>query len=267
VGPLLVSGLGSLTHDPLAALKLFHAIMLFVANLFLFWLLRRRGLCQAMLAVVIFGFAHLLLLYRLEYPWDWIDMVIFLGFGVWTARGGGMLPLVPLLVLGALNHETILYVPLWYLLSRERKSWLSGAVAALAVGGVMIAMRALFYKGQPNLPGQVYEQLTPIISNHIHVWHNLSVLFYWNWIVGRIHLSVLLLGAMALLGWLATRPQHRRAAVWSLVVIATVICFGYTNETRHYLTLIAFWVTYAWPSAEQLDAARAGGEHGQAAVG
>ena len=43
--------------------------------------------------------------------------------------------------------------------------------------------------------------------------------------------------------------QQRRAAAWSLIVIATILCFGYVGEMRHYLLLTAFWFTYAWPAA------------------
>jgi hypothetical protein len=250
LGPIIVSGLARLTHDPQGALELFHAIMLGCASLLLFALLRRRGFCQAMVAVVVFGFAHILLAYKLEYPWDWIDMMIFIGFGWWAARGGGLLAMVPLLALGAFNHETILYLPLWYLLTRNRKQWLGAGAAAVVLGGAMIATRALFYKGQPNLPGQVFEPLTPVISNHLHAAHNLANLFFWNWIVGRAHLSILVLAAVALCVWLALRSQYRRAAIWSLCVIATIVCFGYINETRHYLPLIAFWVPYAFPNTE-----------------
>jgi hypothetical protein len=250
LGPLAVSGIAALTHDPLAALKIFHAIMLGCANLLLFALLLRRGFCQAMVAVVVFGFAHILLAYKLEYPWDWIDMTIFLGFGYWAAQGGGILGMVPLMVIGVFNHETILYLPLWYLLTKDRKQWLAAGAAAVAMGGAMLTLRAIFYKGQPSLPGQVYETATPVIGNHLHVGHNVANLVYTNWVYGGWQLSILVLGAISLLVWLAVQGKHRRAAIWTLCIIATVICFGYVNETRHYLLLLAFWVPYAWPNTE-----------------
>jgi hypothetical protein len=250
LGPLLVSALARVTGQPLTALELFAGLLLFGANLLLFVLLRRRGasLPSAMLAVVCFGFAHIILAYRLEYQWDWIDILIFLWFGYWAARGGGLLALAPLLVVGTFNHETVLYLPLWYLLGKDRRQQAGALATAAGLGTVIVLVRSFFYKGRPVLPGQVFEPVTPLISNHIHVSHNLGALLVWNWIAGRTHISLLVLSAVALLVWLAARrPDLRQPAVWSLCILATIVCFGYTNETRHYLLLVAFWFAYAWP--------------------
>jgi hypothetical protein len=260
-GPLLVVALGALTPDRLSALKLAHALLLAAANFVLFALARRRGasLRYSLFLVAGFGFAHLITAYRLEYPWDGIDVILFLLFGDWAARGGRLVALVPLLLVGAINHETILYVPLFCLLAPldgapSRKPVAFGAAAALALGGVILILRHVFYRGQPNLPGQEFEPVTPVIGNHLHVFHNLGTLFVSNWRAGRAHISLGLLAALGLLVWLARRPATRRAAIWSLCVIATIVCFGYTNETRHYLVLIAFWTAYAWPPPQRRSA-------------
>jgi hypothetical protein len=245
VGPLLVRALGG----DLSALKWLHASLLLVANLLLFELLRRRRvpLANCVLAVVCFGFAHLVLVYRLEYPWDWIDVILFLFFGAWAARGGALVPLWPLLLIGAFNHETVLYIPLWYLLTPPRRQQVVALATSLGLAGVITATRALFYRGRPALPAQVFEEITPYVSNPIHVRHNLANLLMRNWSVGRGWISVGVLAAIALFATRARQP----AAQWSLVILATVLCFGYFNETRHYLPLLAFWVAYAWPLPPQ----------------
>ena len=254
IGPLAVAGLARLTGDTLSALKLFTALLIAGANLLLFALLRRRGATDwvALLGVIGFGFTHLILLYKLEYPWDGIDVLIFLTFGYWAAREGSLLALAPLLLVGAFNHETILYVPLWLLLSRDRRQWLTAAAAAAIVGALILGTRVLFYHGPPNAPGWVVEPVTPLIADPLHVSHNTAALLVTNWFAGRAHLTIAFLAALAMFGWLTWRKQSRRAGVWSLCFLATVFCFGYTNETRHYLALIAFWFAYAWPVRSML---------------
>jgi hypothetical protein len=205
----------------------------------------------ALVGVACFGFAHLVTAYKLEYPWDGIDVLLFMTFGYVAARGGSLLALAPLLLLGAFNHETILYVPLWYALPPSSKKQRGMAIAAAALlGGTIWLLRHLFYRGRPDLPGQVFEEVTPILSNHLHVQHNLQQLFVSNWGEGRAHLSVAILAAIALFTWQLARAATRRGAIWSLGVIASIVAFGYTNETRHYLPLLAFWFAYAWPTAQ-----------------
>jgi hypothetical protein len=254
----LVSALARVVGEPLAALKLLLASMVLAANLLLFALTKRRGgsRSEAMLAVVCFGFAHLVSTYRLEYPWDGIDVLLFMTFGDWAARRRALLPLAPLLLVGAFNHETVLYIPLWYLLApldhdepvagRTRRLALAAATTA-ALAAVIALVRQLFYVGRPDLPGQEFEAITPIIENHLHVRHNLSNLLLGNWVAGRAHISLALLATIALLIALARRTATRRAAVWTSCVMASIVCFGYVNETRHYLALFSFWFAYAWP--------------------
>lgn len=246
LAPLLVSVFGGAR---LEAVEIFYGVTLLSANVLLFALLRRRGaaIADAMLAVVCLGLAHFVLAYKLEYPWDGIDQIVFIVFGAWAAQEGKLVATAPLLLIGAFNHETILYVPLWYLLSGDRKEKLAAVGSAALVGGVILAMRAVFYRGRPDLPGQVFEPSAPVIENHVHVTHNLRMLLVDNWGAGRAHVSVGLLAAIAGFAWMAARAETRRAAVWSLVVLATIVCFGYVNETRHYLVLVAFWTAYAWP--------------------
>ncbi|MBX3186577.1 MAG: hypothetical protein KF819_06165 [Labilithrix sp.] len=245
VAPLLVSLFGGANE---AALERFAAGALVAANVLLFFCLRRRGvsLVGAAHGVVAFGLARFVLAYKLEYPWDGVDQLVFLTFGAWVARGGGLSRLAPLLVLGAFNHETILYVPLWYVLAGERKQRLAASGVAAAMATAIAITRAARYVGPPNLPGQVFEPPTPIVENHLHVAHNLRELFVRDWIAGRAHLSLAFFGATAAFVWLARRIETRVAAVWSLVVLGTVVAFGYVNETRHYLLLVAFWIAYAW---------------------
>jgi hypothetical protein len=227
------------------ALERARLVLLTAANTLLFGLVaRRRGWRIAALAVAFYVAGHVLLAYKLEYPWDGVDQLLFITFGVWAAEERPLTRVWPLLVVGAFNHETILYVPLFYVLSRDRKR-IAGSVAALvAVGAVVLLLRRLFYRGRPDLPNQTFETALPVVDNHLHVAHNLRQLFVEDWIAGRAHVAVGFLVATCVFAWMCTTPSRRRAAVWSLVVLATIFCFGYVNETRHYLVLVAFWTAY-----------------------
>jgi hypothetical protein len=253
LGPALVRALEFVQDNPLAALTSFTHVSLLAANLLLFWLTLRKGgsLRCALLAVAAFVLVRLLLLYKLEYPWDGLDILLFLGFGHWAAKRGSLVWLTPLLLVGTLNHETVLYLPLWCLLAPlershgaawSRRELVTGALALLLVLASILALREHFYLGPTGVA-----QETPALGNPVHLLHNLRQFLWRDWIAGRLFISATLLCALVLLGKLLREPKQRRAAAWSLLVIATIFCFGYVNETRLYSSLVAFWFAYGWP--------------------
>lgn len=244
LGPLLVTALGGADAVTLARAGL---LLLAAANLLLFALLVRRGasLGAVVRTVAVYGVARFVLAYKLEYPWDGIDQLLFLAFGAWVAGGGTLRRWWPLLVVGLFNHETILYVPVWYALGRDRGQRLDALLSAVALGGGALALRQAFYRGRPALADQVFEEPLPVLDNHFHVTHNLGQLFVHDWGSGRAHIAMGFLAAVLSFAWMCTRAELRRAASWSLVVLATIMCFGYVNETRHYLILVAFWTAYS----------------------
>jgi hypothetical protein len=73
------------------------------------------------------------------------------------------------------------------------------------------------------------------------------MLFIEDWSSGKAHIAATLLVLLALLAGLVIVGKRLRAAVWTLCAFVSVVYFGYINETRHYLPLIAFWFAYAWP--------------------
>jgi hypothetical protein len=265
LGPWLVRALDPLTHSPLRSLELFTWLGVLLANVLLFSLLKRRGASDrsSYLGLLSCALVHVIYAYRLEYAWDAIDVLLFMTFGFCVAQGSQLLALVPLLVMGTLNHETALYIPFWYTLSlipwrgahgasSKFNTRLTEAFTALAVIAGMASaiwlVRERYYVGNPHLPGQTPEAQTPVIANHLHILHNLWQLLVADWRV-RPWLSVTLWFLLFLLGReLVRRGRHARAALWTLCVFATIVCFGYVNETRHYLLLVAFWFAYAWPA-------------------
>jgi hypothetical protein len=259
LSPLLVAALDPFTGNRLASLKLFCALMIGCANGLLLLILRRKGASVplSLLGVACFGLGHLLLMYRLEYPWDGVDILLFLAFGYWAARGRPLLSFCPLLVLGTLNHETALFVPLWYLLApfeghvalkNHVRTLLSAFAVAAAMALCIWLLREHFYLGRPVMPGQVFESPLPVVANHWHVTHNLHQMLIDDWSSVRAFISLGLCAALFMMVRLVQRGTHARAALWSLCVIVSIVIFGYVNETRHYLMLLAFWFGYAWPT-------------------
>jgi hypothetical protein len=255
IGPAAVAALTAITATRLDALRLFSALMTAAANALLFVIVRRKGGSPALglLATLGFGIGHWLLLYRLEYPWDGIDVLLFLSFGFWAQKRDRLSSLWPLLLIGAVNHETVLYIPLWYLLSCFGRAGRTPGIHTelgrpLLVFGllsiVIAGLRQWLYVGQPDLPGQFFELATPVIGNHLHVEHNIRTFLGANWRAGATFFTAAILSAFTLLVALATKRGLVLGAVWSACVIGSVFCFGYLNETRHYLSLLAFWFGY-----------------------
>jgi len=264
LGPALVVALDPLSHDRLRSLRWAGTLCAAAANLCLFALCRARGLPAraALTHVAWFALAHLLFTYKLEYPWDWLDILLMLGFGYGFGRGYTLARLWPLLPLGVLNHETILYAPLYQLLwAAQAPRSLARAASALgwliACALAIYLLRAHYYLGPPDWPGQVLERPAPLLENHLHVVHNLKQWLWHDLREGREFISLSLTAAVIYLAALLRDPSQRTAAAWSLCVLASVICFGYVNETRHYLLLIAFWFAYRVGSPQ-----RGGASHG-----
>jgi len=258
LGPSVVVALRGLVGSPLGALELFFELLLLGANALLCMIVwrRTRSLWHCGGALLAFGTCRLLLLYQLEYPWDEIDILIFLAFGAWAARAGALPRFSPLLLPGIFNHETVLYLPFYYLLPRfedrtdePRRRW-ELVFAAACLGGcaaAIHALRASLYRGRPEWPGQAFEPALPGLGNHFHLGHNLRQLFFDDFRAGRAFIALGLPMAVVALSAMLRRRRHPRAALFSLCVIASVLCFGYVNETRHYLPLLAFWFAYGWP--------------------
>lgn len=254
--PLAVAALEPLAGSHSKALAWFMGLGILAENLLLWRLLRSRGAgaALALSGVFAFGLAHVLTLYKLEYPWDSVDIVLFTAFGFWASTGGKLLALVPLVIVGTVNHETVLYLPLWCALAacdrslteRRRKSeWLAaGALFVGAAAGIFL-LRELLYVGPASLPGHAPEAATPWLENPIHLRHNLRQFLWLNWSAGRAWVSISVLTALLSCAGLILARRHTRAALWSVAVLATIFCFGYVNETRLYLVLIAFWFGYA----------------------
>jgi hypothetical protein len=252
--PLIIAAITPYAGDRLHALQLFGRALVVLANLVLFILTLNKGrtLTQSLLTVLLFGLLHALAMYRLQYPWDDVDIVLFIVFGYWAWKNKPLIGFTPLLLIGTLNHETILYVPFYYFLSPIDRPWaackrelLVATLASVAMGGAIFMLRNHFYIGPPNWPGQELEQSLPLVSNHQHIVHNLKQLLFANWISRRALISLPVLLALAILIKLVRNRNRARAAIWTLTVFATIVCFGYVNETRHYLLLISFWFALA----------------------
>jgi hypothetical protein len=129
----------------------------------------------------------------------------------------------------------------------RRRELVEATSTAVVLALAIQAVRNTLYRGRPNLPGQVFEPALSGVGNHFHLVHNLRQVMFEDFHAGRSRIAASVLAALALLVAMVSRNTHRRAAVFSLCVIASIFCFGYVNETRHYLPLLAFWLAHGWP--------------------
>lgn len=257
LGPWLVRLIERAVGSAERAFEIYTYVGLMLANVLLYALLRRKQVSVALslLATLCFVLVRAVYVYSFEYPWDALDVLLFLVFGFWTARGGTLRALAPLLALGVLNHESVLFIPFWYVLASVRtrsSSAFVGASAALGVMGVLIwLLRQRYYVGPPSLPGLTSEGRIPIVHNELHLVHNLKQLVVEDFRSGRLRIATSLWLSLALLvREVARRRPYAPAALWSLCVFTAILCFGYVNETRLYLPLLAFWFAHAWPPAQ-----------------
>jgi hypothetical protein len=259
LGPALLRALEGLTDDPVRALGWFLGLAIFAENLLLWRILRGKQSSHgvAIAGVVAFGLVHFLSLYKLEYPWDSIDVLLFTGFGYWASQQARLGALSPLMLIGLFNHETVLYIPLWCALAvtdralpsaRRQRELLLGVTAFVACFAGILALRELLYVAPGALPRRAAESVTPWLENPFHLRHNLTQFWLKNWAAGRAWISLSLLLTLLALAALLRSARWARAALWSLLVLLTVFCFGYVNETRLYLPLIAFWFGYRGPA-------------------
>ena len=258
VGPACWWVLELVTQNALVALEVLTALLLFAANALVFELAQRDGADRrrALVIAAALGFARLLLTYRLEYPWDGIDVLLFLLFGWLVARQNTSRWSLPICIVGAVNHETALYVPIWYAIcacdprraraERGRALKLS-LVAATGMLVTIFALRHALYVGKPSWGTDAHDA-APLIGNPLHVAHNLRQLFIRNWLTDKLAVSLAFIGTVALLTRALADARWRCAAIWTLLVLASVVCFGFVNETRLYLAPLAFWFGYCTKS-------------------
>lgn len=256
-----------LGEPTLPALRTFTNAMVVASSVLVFGLLRVRGstVPRALAGCAAYGLLRVLFTYDLEYLWDELDVCLFAAFGYAVGTKRPIPWSIPLLALGSWNHETILFVPLWFALAflerprpeRVRSAVLFGVAMAALVAVVIAVTRNALYVGRPDLPARVFEQRTSVIENHVHVSHNLRQLFFADFRRGRSFIALSFYAACAGMAVRIARGRDIRAACWTLAFLATVVVFGYVNETRHYLPLIAFFGVYGFArtATEQTPAA------------
>ena len=260
LAPAIVSGVAALFEiDLLLAYQGFIRSSLIITNLLLYSLiwLKWQHLPSALLAVLTFSVARFLLLYRLEYPWDQLDIILFMLFAYWAFKNSSWWWLIPIYVLALFNRESVLYIALWLLLSQIWNiqfgliNWKKFTLFLFIFGltaGAIFAIREILFLGPPN--GTTFTDFDkPLIGNHWNLAHNWEKFTNLNWQSDMYLVSLTLGGCILILGWLLW--NGKMPAFWSLCILATIFAFGFINETRNYLGLTSFWFVYGWPNLAQ----------------
>lgn len=241
LAPFLVQTLFNPQDDRaiMSAYVLAHALALpaMFAALYLYW---RRWVSQgAALAGVLFIAAYSPLMFAiygisLNNPLE----VITLSAGLlWLLSGRDGLLFAALVVIGALNRETGVILPIAYVGLRWRDT--RRLRLFLCAGGYILVWAAVFV-GVRAVIGHVPDQITVadvFKANTSSPWHMTNA---------AINLGVTVpVWALAALGVRGADARLRRIALAGLPYAALFAVFGLWNETRLLLPLFALWMPFA----------------------
>ena len=271
LGPYLVTGIAQITNSPLiSALKWYTLLMVVLENLLLGGLvylhfqkkLDKQAIYHALTAVALFGLLRLLFLYFLEYPWDQIDILIFMLFAYWVVNRQPRW-LLPLLFLTALlNRESCLFILLWFLLEAvfgfgkdplvikggshlaiRQVDWQKFLLTGLLFLGSLVfiyGIREVLFIAPTAVAGVDLD--ADLIGNTWNLAHNGRQFLIVNWRSTLLFVNLALITAVAFL--VLVFKTYPVAAIWTGLWILSIFLFGFINETRLYLPLIAFWLVF-----------------------
>lgn len=246
LAPFLVQTLFNPQDDRaiMSAYVLAHALTLpaMFAALYLYW---RRWVSQgAALAGVLFIAAYSPLMFAiygisLNNPLE----VITLSAGLlWLLSGRDGLPFAALVVVGALNRETAVMLPIAYVCLRWRNTrrlplFLRGGGYFLLWGAVFIGLRVAL--------GSAPDQITVadvFKANTSSPWHMTNA---------AINLGVTVpVWILAALGVRGSDARLRRLALTGVPYLGLLVVFALWNETRLLLPLFLLWMPFALRTLE-----------------
>jgi hypothetical protein len=183
------------------------------------------------------------LFYRMQVT-DPLNLLIFI-LALWAMRDRRDLALYPLIVVGMLNRETAILIPVLYACVRAGtaplRSWLPHALAlALLAAGIYAGLRLVFGLRAPYTDSGVG-----------------SLLGYWRFNAGHWAgwVQVLAFFNLALiLVWrgLSRRPVFLRRALWIVpILVAIHFSVGHLREIRLYLPLVPILVPLTLMALEE----------------
>jgi hypothetical protein len=166
------------------------------------------------------------------------------------ARRWSLRAWIAVFAFGLWNRETALLVPLWLLIDG---ALVAGASLAAAGGAFVFWIRATLFRHRLDVTVDPLDTSHSGLSNHLMLWRNARE--FWTELpslgrgpTGRARLitaSVIAGCVIALM--LATRltSDGKKALVWSLAALATVVTFGAIGEARiwiGFIPIILFWI-------------------------
>ena len=223
-----------------------HAVALpaLFAALYLYW--RRWVSDVTALAGVLFVVAYSPLMFSiyglsLNNP---LEIIILCSGLLWLLSGRAGIVFAGLIVVGTLNRETALLLPLAYAALRL-PDWKRARV--LVQVAAYFALWAAVYGGLRLLIGPVPDQIAVADvwkANTSSPWHMTNAL---------INLGVTVpVWILAALGWKAAPVRLKRLALVGVPYLALLTVFALWNETRLLLPLFTLWMPFSLRALEKL---------------
>lgn len=276
LGPEMVHAASAATHLPFAVCyREFTYALLLVTNALSFVLFRGMGIAPRVACAYTLAVAGLFLALQDTsslYLWDYIELPINLLFAYGVFRGLRLRFFVTLFLVGLLNRESALFIPLWLILdawrparalASPRRFRVLQAVlgAALVAAGIGFTswLRTRLYHG---VEGGAYQG---IAGQQLRLADNWKALHEGDsgWLMAVLFVSFL--------GWtwtLARRAQTPQRGVIGLLIglmALSNLLFGLLGEPRVWIPLIPF-ALFLWQSARRPESAASSANQPAAAL-
>ena len=267
LGPEMVHAASAATHQPFAVCyrELTYALLL-ATNALSFVLFRGMGSTPRVACAYTLAVAGLFLALQDTsslYLWDYIELLINLLFAYGVFRRLRLRFFVMLFLVGLLNHESALFIPLWLILDAWRPSRVLASprrfrVLQAAVGAVLVVagigftswLRTRLYHG---VEGGAYQG---IAGQQLRLADNWKALHEWDsgWVMAVLFVSFV--GLTWALARGARTPQRGVIGLLIGLMALSNLLFGLLEEPRVWIPLIPF-ALFLWQSARRPESAGA----------
>lgn len=272
LGPQLVRGIQVLSGaGNVASLKAFFWLAV-VAKWLAVYLLFKRLASRAWIAASVAAAASLMTVGCLGfwvYPWDYLDAIFMSLLLLGIVGGRGWRWFGALFLFGLWNRETVLFLPLWFLIDSVtlrradpigRASFqidlpqCFGAAWLLALGaGVISVVRQVLFIHLSDGASDALDLQHASLGNHLLLLRNAREFVTEFRVLGQdppgrarlISGGIILLLAVALVYQGRLTVQGRKLLIWSACVAIGTVTFGAINEARIWIGFVPiclFWV-------------------------
>jgi hypothetical protein len=275
LGPYLVFGISTLFGISFkVAWAVYHAFILEIFCILIFWILRREGLSpkDSISYLIYVMFAFLALQFYWFFTWDSIDLILFTIFAYGIIKSYSISFFLVLFFIGILNRESALFIGIYLMLdslqfTKKKGGYLPKFVnpkkliigLCIIISGIVYTRfirNLLFVDNSDRYPATI----TSLAGNHFNLFKNLKNIFFYNFNTNYLQDHLYYFVSISFVSISMTFPlayffasnkhmnnQQIKLYLMSLIILANIMIFGIVSESRLYLILIPFFL-FLWLS-------------------